>query len=506
MLGTGSTGEQQTDQKDIISEQHIDLVNVQPNGSFQQFLVSQNQIDCVQYGTHYKYTLDDNFLLPGAHVSGTVHDSNGNPVGDTHQYQELREAWTTGICGVQPPGPNGLDIIVVPNGSGGVLVASETNDDQNPVWIKNVPQPSVSGDGTEIHLTTLDTINNLVLGENGNAFAAGTWNFFETARLVSFNLNSGATNWTYESPFSTPDEPGYVDIVAAGPNNSLYATEGDFFEQTPENAFTLDANGARTDNPTSSQAVTSVTSAGLGGNIWLGQNLNQVASLGGFDLGFGMPALMQSGVQLGVPGMTAYASTLVDTILSTFPAPSPSGDEGQRCAPLDKPTSNTLSSAYESNKNFLSNTNNCSACDTKIFHPLKLTRSNFVTYLKQTPKFCDGTKSQEPGTTIGQNTRTVAAYFKQQQQANAGLTAVTVPVGPTKPLWIFFDPAQINNDSSSVDPHLYPSMMFHEGLHGYTQIGDSDPFNVHGGGLCEILKISLEPQFSNCAVHTVFIT
>jgi len=140
-------------------------------------------------------------------------------------------------------------------------------------------------------------------------------------------LNSGAANWTYESPFGTPDEPGYVDIVAAGPNNSLYATEGDFFEQTPENAFTLDANGARTDNPTSSQAVTSVTSAGIGSNIWLGQNMTQVASLGGFDLGFGMPALMQSGVQLGVPGMTAYASTLVDNILVTFPFPSPSGNE-----------------------------------------------------------------------------------------------------------------------------------------------------------------------------------
>jgi hypothetical protein len=84
------------------------------------------------------------------------------------------------------------------------------------------------------------------------------------------------------------------------------------------------------------------------------------------------------------------------------------------------------------------------------------------------------------------------------------LTAFTVPAGPDKPLWVFFDPAQINNDSSSVDPHVYPSMMFHEGLHGYTKIGDADPFNVRGGGLCEILKINL--QFSECAVHTVFIT
>lgn len=216
-----------------------------------------------------------------------MHNSNGGTISDGHEYQENRGVWSTGTCGVLPPGPNGLDLMVIPNGSGGVLVASETNDAQNPVWIKNVPAPSVSGDGTEMHLPTLDTINNLVVGENGSAFAAGSWNFFETPRLVSFNMNSGAVNWTYESPFGTPDSPGYVDIVAAGPNNSLYATEGDFFNQMPENAFTLDASGGRTDNPTSSQAVTFVTSAEIGSNIWFGQNVTQVASLGGFDLGFG---------------------------------------------------------------------------------------------------------------------------------------------------------------------------------------------------------------------------
>ncbi|HET9180672.1 MAG TPA: IPT/TIG domain-containing protein [Candidatus Angelobacter sp.] len=322
-----STGVQETNETDTVEEQETTLVNIQPDGSSNQFVLSQSQIECSEFGTHYVYILDDNFLLPGNHVSGTIHDSNGGAVGDSHEYEELREAWNTGTCGVGPPGPNGLDLMVIPNGSGGVLVASETNDDQNPVWIKNVPAPSVSGDGTEIHLPTLDTINNLVVGENGNAFAAGTWNFFETPRLVSFNLNSGATNWSYDSPFGTPDEPGYVDIVAAGPNNSLYATEGDFFEQTPENAFTLDASGARTDNPTSIQAVTFVTSAGIGSNIWFGQNVTQLASLGGFDLGFGPPMLLQSGVQLGVPGITAFASTLVDPILGTFPSPSPSGDE-----------------------------------------------------------------------------------------------------------------------------------------------------------------------------------
>jgi hypothetical protein len=46
-----------------------------------------------------------------------------------------------------------------------------------------------------------------VIGDNGNAFAAGSFNFFETPRLVSFNLASGIPNWTYDSPFHTADDP-----------------------------------------------------------------------------------------------------------------------------------------------------------------------------------------------------------------------------------------------------------------------------------------------------------
>lgn len=129
-------------------------MNVQPDGTFHQFLLSQNLIDCVEYGTHYTYVLDDGFLLPGTHVLGRVHASDGTTSSDGHWYEQNLFVWSTGTCGVQPSGPNGFDLMVVPNGSGGILVASETDDDQNPVWIKNVPAPALSGDGTEIHLTS----------------------------------------------------------------------------------------------------------------------------------------------------------------------------------------------------------------------------------------------------------------------------------------------------------------------------------------------------------------
>jgi hypothetical protein len=286
--------------------------------------------------------------------------------------------------------------------------------------------------------------------------------------------------------------------------------EGGFFNVEPKVAFTLDANALRTDNPTSNQEVTFVDSAGIGSSTWLGANVTQVASLNVSGRPFGVPFVLQSSPPIGLQEVTAIALTLLDAVLGPFPAPSASGDEGQSCARLDKATGETLAAAYTSLKTFLSTSNSCPACDSKIFQPLKMTRGTFLTYLGQEPRFCDGTKSLEMSTTIGhenvggKKNSTVADYFRQEQQFR--LTAATVLDGPSKPLWIFFNPAEIVNDKSRVDDHLYPSLMFHEALHGYTRLGDGDPLGVHGSGLCQILKIDQIPDFSSCALHTVDIT
>jgi hypothetical protein len=221
---------------------------------------------------------------------------------------------------------------VVPNDSGGVLVASQSYSDTGDLWIKSVAQPSASGAGTEFTIP-LHSINRPVIGENGNAFAAGTLGFYDIPRLVSFNLGGG-TNWSYDSSFGTPDEPGYVDIIAAGPDNSLYAVEGDYFNQEPKVAFTLDASGARTDNPTSSQSLTFLASAGIGSSTWLGANEpTQLASLGGIGMPFGPTPLMQSTIPAIPMGITAYAARTVAGMHSSYAAPSPSGTE-QRSIPL----------------------------------------------------------------------------------------------------------------------------------------------------------------------------
>lgn len=322
-----SFGNVMKNQSDITEGQEISLVNVQPDGTYKQYQLSNTQVECVEFGEHFQYVQDDARALLGNHVGGIITLPDGTAKSDGHLYQENIGLWFTGTCGVLPPGPNGADLMVVPNGSGGVLVASETNDAGNPVWIKNIPQPAASGDGAEISLASLNTLNRIVIGENGTAFAAGTWNFFETPRMVSFNLGGG-TNWNYDSPFGTPDSPGYVDIIAAGPNGSLYAVEGDLFNQEPKSAFTLDGSGNRTDNPTSNQQLTFLASAGIGGGTWLGANLPPtVASLGGSGMPFGSLPFMQSGIPVNPPGITAYGANTIDGIHSTYAAPSPSGAE-----------------------------------------------------------------------------------------------------------------------------------------------------------------------------------
>jgi hypothetical protein len=155
-------------------------------------------------------------------------------------------------------------------------------------------------------------IHNLVIGENGTAFAAGYSTDFLTPRLLSFNLNSGAVNWTYDSTFGGYN--GWVDLVAAGPDGSLRATEG--FYKEARGAFTLDGNGARTDDPVSDQQITFLTSTDIGNRTWMGADQTTLASMGGFENVFGMPASMQSGMSIGSPGITAFLQTVIARILA----------------------------------------------------------------------------------------------------------------------------------------------------------------------------------------------
>jgi hypothetical protein len=174
----------------------------------------------------------------------------------------------------------------------------------------------------------IQSIHNLVIGENTTAFAAGGLSTSPNGRLVSFDMSTGTLSWTYDSTFGG-SAGNWVDTVAAAPDNSLRATEG--FYKEGRVAFTLDATGVRTDDPVSGDQITFLTSAGIGSSTWMGTDQTTVASLEGFEATLGLPAFMQSGFSITSPGITAFVSKLLAPINSTYPIGStdkPLGQEG----------------------------------------------------------------------------------------------------------------------------------------------------------------------------------
>jgi len=178
----------------------------------------------------------------------------------------------------------------------------------------------------------------------------------------------------------------------------------------------------------------------------------------------------------------------------------------QQCPPLSPSANQAVTQAYSGLTTFLANTNNCPNCKVKIFGPLKMTRSDFLTYLQQTPLFCDGTQA------TGVSASKINAAYQDMTIAKLFQTdppsAVTVPNGPSSPLWIFFnpDPSAPYSISGNSGATFNEAMLFHEGLHGYTKRFDSVTFLAPKTlGLCELLGVMQE--YPNCGPsNTVVIT
>jgi hypothetical protein len=171
----------------------------------------------------------------------------------------------------------------------------------------------------------IQSIHNLVIGENTTAFAAGGLSSTPNGRLLSFDMSAGTVNWTYDSTFGG-SAGSWVDTVAAAPDNSLRATEG--FYKEARVAFTLDANGLRTDDPVSGDQITFLTSAGVNSQTWLGADQTALAFVGGFDPLFSVSAVMQSGMSIGTPGMTAIVSSVLHRVQSSFMTTAADRSEG----------------------------------------------------------------------------------------------------------------------------------------------------------------------------------
>lgn len=203
--------------------------------------------------------------------------------------------------------------------------------------------------------------------------------------------------------------------------------------------------------------------------------------------------------------------------------PSQNSTAGQRCAPLDSSTSAKLEGGYSALTGFLLG-KYCPFCNTSIFQQVEVgtSQAEFTSYLQQGHEFCDGTKSQEPGATIGASQSTVAAYFQASPTTTAatalggpktfpakypvlGFTVWTFTSSERKNLKTFFNPTLIPSDQPTIE-----STLFHESLHGFTGLGDGGAPGLRPPGLCDVLGATPQTKivvlYSDCWDNTTRIT
>ena len=188
-----------------------------------------------------------------------------------------------------------------------------------------------------------------------------------------------------------------------------------------------------------------------------------------------------------------------------FGNPSKNLTATDRCPALDSTSKGLIETASSGLYNFLLH-NTCPFCIANMFPPLHTSQAEFTAYLGQGHRFCDGTKSKEPATSIDPEDKrdtTVADYFRSHAETEA--TAVS---GKSVPLWVYFRPNRI----STRDPYYNESTVFHEGLHGETGVGDGGLFQT---GLCQLFTLfdnnnlplsGLEKEYPNCVIETKDIT
>jgi hypothetical protein len=128
------------------------------------------------------------------------------------------------------PGP------IIPDGQGGVLATRTISPSSPPVPQYPYQAADVSAGvvGTPYNLpfspqtVTFEQSPTLVLGENGTAFASGTTSItinggtISVDQVASFNLSSGATNWTYQATAQNS-----LSIIASAAGNGLVAKTTD---------------------------------------------------------------------------------------------------------------------------------------------------------------------------------------------------------------------------------------------------------------------------------------
>ena len=207
--------------------------------------------------------------------------------------------------------------------------------------------------------------------------------------------------------------------------------------------------------------------------------------------------------------VVSIAAALVPTAYASY-WPENDGNQShnrraiQLCPPIEQSKEALLETAYSDLTDYLLHSA-CPFCIANIFPQIKSSQGAFTSYLNRGHWFCDGMAATTvPAGMLGiAGSGTVADYFEANAPSPGLLTARTFTAEPSlfppkivgSLLFIFFAPQNIDNDNP-----FNKGLLFHEGLHGFTNLGD-------GGlipGLCEALHVPSENQ--DCATHSIDIS
>ena len=337
---------------------------------------------------------------------------------------------------------------VIPDGQGGALATWEILgsffDPPQPVMVTHV---SPTGGGT--YSLPLDEADQLVLGENGVAFATGLSLGTVDHKAISFDMNSGQVVWSYQS-----SAPNVISMIAATPGGGLVA-QGRNQSGVPR-IFRFDSNGLPTEEDAPDRLI---------GADWFGELYDADGVLG---------------------------STAVDWAISFWATPlgSPSLNNGSANMPWYPPLPTCPSAkgpcageavwnAFKALKTLVGGS--CSQCDMFVFSKIGLTKDSLNILINKPPLLSDGTRSGARATTAlcghalaafgcpAGPLQTVAEFMR----AKGNPSAVSQTPSPNG-LVIFFDPGSICTAGTSVGGFLNEATIFHEALHGLTGLGDSD--------------------------------
>jgi hypothetical protein len=343
-----------------------------------------------------------------------------------------------------------------------------------------------------------DSVQGIVPDSQGGAFAL--WNHFPPGEndggltAPSFITNT-TTSTTYQSPLSG----AFVPIIVRGENGSLIESDGTA-------VVALGAQSGSTQWTYESSAGVATIDAVHGGGITLfdsGWNQISLDSQGNpsAPISLGSPRSLQVSLSGQVYGISSSGTlglvfdALVGWADGDWDGPAGGGLANgestdmpwfqplQTCPGAQKPCAGDSAwTAFKSLQVLMAGPS-CSSCNTFVFSKLGRTQGKFNSYLNMPPLISDGTASFGPMNHVMCDWWDISCPFGSEtvREYMGRKSSAAISRTPSKAgVVIYINPASVCTAGTAPGTLLNEAMLFHEALHGFTGLYDSDLANALG--------------------------